>query len=405
MSTLFKLKYCIAFCITLITMIACADIEDIQNTEGSDKLLNGQITTDHPEVGKLSGQGLCTATLIRPKLVLTAAHCIKYRSGAGVYDPFYVNGTAYRVVAGVSFGQYVGEADIAILELETQVIGVTPASLSNGLPPNGTPAFIYGFGCQDRSNIYAGHEEKQVIQFSLGEYTANLCPGDSGGPVFSNGSIIGVNSGFEDVENGQDIFGQVAKYYNELTSHINGIEQVGLVHYLNNHLQNPNQNPNQNSNQNQGQIYNTCGEFYTCLRGCNDESCGVQCRNMSSQQAVYEFGSVDQCAVHFGCTTWECVEQQCSQQIATCTGQPTHPQTNNNSAGLSCQDLDICVRRCAQGDQVCLGDCYGRASAQTGQVLQDYYGCYNAYCLNHYNPQECMAYMCQAQINACFAHQ
>ena len=42
-----------------------------------EKVSNGEVTTDRPEVGRIGG---CTATLVAPDVAITASHCVGYRT-------------------------------------------------------------------------------------------------------------------------------------------------------------------------------------------------------------------------------------------------------------------------------------------------------------------------------------
>ena len=105
-------------------------------------LIGGSYTFERPEVGSISiGGGGCTATLVGPRLVVTAAHCIDYvtRETVGNYGTFEIRRFAgdrqvYRVQRMASFmaaREVIGPDDVAILQLATAVPAdiATPAGL------------------------------------------------------------------------------------------------------------------------------------------------------------------------------------------------------------------------------------------------------------------------------------
>ena len=179
-------------------------------------LVGGQFTTARPEVGKFvnryntaSGAG-CTATLIAPNVVLTAAHCTKWENWdvpttleGGYFDITAVDGTVTRhyIEAVVSFGtpETLGSTDISLLRLTYDIPAnqAQPARLATAYPTAGS-ATIFGYGCNDRSdqenNPATGHKQMRAI--SLGDVKL-ICPGDSGGPTMDpNGDVFRVTSGY-----------------------------------------------------------------------------------------------------------------------------------------------------------------------------------------------------------------
>ncbi|MBX3246840.1 MAG: S1 family peptidase [Myxococcales bacterium] len=213
----------------LLLALGCAPVElgSREPIEGTtDELIGGVYTYERPEVGSISG---CTATLVGPRLVITAAHCLNYatRTTPGNYGTFEIrrsasNAQRYTIERFVSYGRAVGPDDIALIRLASPVPAAvaTPARLARANPSNGASIAIYGYGCQARGTRSTW--AKQKINSSWGRTTTNLCPGDSGGPTLgASGDVIRINSGYY-LQSGVDIFGSVPRLYAQLESTARG---------------------------------------------------------------------------------------------------------------------------------------------------------------------------------------
>lgn len=214
---------------TFALALGCTTVElgERAPLEGaSEELIGGSYTYERPEVGSISG---CTATLVGPRLVITAAHCLSYgtRNTPGNYGTFEIrrrSGDSQRFVIEryVSYGGSVGGDDIALIRLASAVPSsvATPAGLAPTNPSRGAPLAIYGYGCQARGT--RGTWAKQKITTTYGATTTNLCPGDSGGPtITSDGRVLRINSGYY-VTSGVDIFGSVPQVHDRLVRTASG---------------------------------------------------------------------------------------------------------------------------------------------------------------------------------------
>jgi secreted trypsin-like serine protease len=192
----------------LALLSACGGATGQADTS-EDAIVQGTRTQDLPAVVALSipGGGSCTATVIAPRVAITAAHCLPKDAPAQSFvllvggDPVdpqsAVGGYAVTEVHadplfdlsdlanGHDIGVVIAEADLVVAPMPVQ-LSPLPAELS------GTKARIFGFGVNNGvSETGAGFKRAATMRITFDDrfvYTGsllggNLCRGDSGGPV------------------------------------------------------------------------------------------------------------------------------------------------------------------------------------------------------------------------------
>lgn len=313
-------------CGLMMLGFACGEapelIQEESNNGAEQELLGGRRSQARPEIGQMTmthSDGLdynCTVTLIEPRVIATARHCVNWttcetdacanrHNGSVTFTAQNGRRTTHRIRRFVSYDRggrvaegrgrrqidvisnnrndYLLSYDVAVALLDRPVPAAfaTPTALLRARPQTGNNLSIWGFGCQDRQRENSTGGFKQYIDFVQGEFSGKLCPGDSGGPVTMgrNGGVIYVNSGY-DTGTSIDIFGDVIRFRGQIDQVING--WLGATE------------PNQPNTPQAGGCHYTCEGPNTRTKTCNGTVveriavCGAtqQCVSVSPTQTT-----------------------------------------------------------------------------------------------------------------------
>ena len=180
--------------------ISCgANAPESERTIASkDAIVGGTATNDYPEMGDIGMTSGCSATLIAPRLVITAGHCQAYGQPVPSGALFRANATGATYPVDFFWDL---DQDVGVARLSTPVPSsvATPRKVANRAPNAGELVATFGVGYND-PNCTSGLGTKRYITWHYGDATSFICQGDSGGPSFfwpssaPAASLWGINS-------------------------------------------------------------------------------------------------------------------------------------------------------------------------------------------------------------------
>jgi len=202
-------------------------------------IIDGGYAENAPWAARLfvDGQENCSATIIAPKFILTAEHCV---AGAGTYT-FHIGNldqTQGEEATGVNITTH-DTADLAIVELDREV-QATYAPLGNAdAVAVGQDVQVYGWGatCTDKPEIECQSQLLKVATVNVfatdcSDYRGGIAVcanrgdgitagGDSGGPMFStapDGSYVQVGVASTSDRATETAYGNITQYRDWISS-------------------------------------------------------------------------------------------------------------------------------------------------------------------------------------------
>ncbi|XP_055904065.1 trypsin beta [Eupeodes corollae] len=190
------------FRLTLIVGFFCiASVALEDSSEDNDRIIGGRniAITEAPYQISMQNKGIhfCGGSIISPKVVLTAAHCIAGVDGVSLSDltcragsTMWSNGGQVRnIVAMISHPKYnpkTKEADIGVLILSPAFkfdTGVKPIKLADGVPTDGKAGIISGWGVTRDKGVIVSTMLKCAEVTSISRKNCSQPPWDYGDEI------------------------------------------------------------------------------------------------------------------------------------------------------------------------------------------------------------------------------
>jgi secreted trypsin-like serine protease len=204
--------------LALSQTLACGPVE---GPSSHSAIYQGVEDSGNEAVGLLvrDGKLWCSATLVAPDVALSAGHCFDGESSRPADLHIQFNGGAVEaqvtdVTVHPRYSVWFGRIsnDVAVLKLN-HAVDVKPIPLATKAPVVGEPVLVVGYGYKDALDLASFDGTKRKGTTTVGKLesikiflpkpkdatVAQVCKGDSGGPMFATHDgqmeLIGIVSG------------------------------------------------------------------------------------------------------------------------------------------------------------------------------------------------------------------
>lgn len=216
-----------------VALMACVPVEPAETSR--EAILGGAAAAQESSVFLLdlrfdTGASICSAVLVSPRVLLTAAHCVDpaFHSASSLTvralnKPDTSNLMQSDTIAVTTITPHPqwnpadaeSAFDLAVLLLERAPVGVTPSALSRSAPTQGAMVRVAGYGRSSAGDGSSSGTRRVVAtpitQVSAAEFEfgtnggVGICSGDSGGPSFIGGVVVGIHSRTESAQCGRGV--------------------------------------------------------------------------------------------------------------------------------------------------------------------------------------------------------